>query len=674
MIKSSCFCPNNEVFLSQNKKGHEVIITSPQLSDDVGLQTIPEIKSRTDDFTQSLPTHQNISSSLENLLGGPHLKCHVVENDYVPDPQSSPLPCHQTLQRSLTISEPQPTRQENTHLTHTTQRPQTVDFDVSFSALASRYNNHFDHLSPHTEEEFDYHQTTLDNFNPNKHLSIVSMESGLGLTCESDDREDFNRTLPLEQQPWFHSSIGRGEAEALLDDDGDFVVHEDLTVKGNYTLSFMWDGRCYHLLINCNEVVMKGPEGSTTGYKYQFDNGAFDSVPELIYNHLRYRIPISSEFDGIIVNPVCRIGTKGLHHHCYIPDFIGKRPYGTLPKNFGRSIDSNLERHVISPDLLNHYSSSTLKSIRSASFSPADSPRQSPSKDFRSSSSSNLLLERDVDDEDEASNQVMASMYKDVPPSPTEHDDIPIEVRPRTISPYSTYDIPIPAANVRRHTVSRFNKANNIDPDDYEVMESVCIRNTLGNSSESSPHSSVELQYSTVVPKTLRHEQTFPVISNNPGVKYAEISFKPCATTSGYSTKADIMARNRAQSVTYVTPRMVREEMASEMQPHPFSVYSQPSNNSRNSPLSSTTVCPPKPNRANSSSSKNVTPTGSPYSSRPASMISRNVRSPQTISDVPGFLKEFTNEEIAMHLTKADAVCFLLAPRPGEDFNLWKNR
>ena len=537
----------------------------------------------------------------------------------------------------------------------------------------------------------------------------------MGLTCDSDEKDDFNPTLPLEQQPWYHGPMGRGEAEALLDENGDFLVHENTYSEGSYTLSLIWEGRCYHLLINCNEIVMKGPRGSMIiCYKYQFDNGAFDSVPELIYNHLRYRIPISREFDGILINPVCRIGTRGLNPLSYAPE-TPETPrclYGTLPKNFVRSIDSNLENATRSPEFntLGHNKRASIISLRetrSASFSPVNSPRPSPSRDFpeftgmrTSSSSTNLLLARNIEDEDEVSDNVLASIYRDVPESPNvarklnlDEQELPEEVRPRTISPYSTYDVPISARRRAMNNLSppvsqttpqprSTRHKGPFDPDDYEVMEGASVRNTLPSSPKldhrtplsqqySKSSSTVSSHYTTVIPKSLRHEQH----SSNSGVKYAEISFKKAFSSTGFSSRNDIKIRNRAQSVTYVTPRLIREEIAAAQgtsSPHPFSQQTRnsPPTSSRTSPPVG--LCPPKPIRDKTGPSRSSS--GSPYSSRPASVMGRNVKSPQTIAEVPGFLKEFTNEELAMHLTKADAVCFLLAPRPGEDFDLWKNR
>ena len=661
--------------------------TSPSSEEKI-LHTIPEIKPNVEDFSRSLP-NQAAAASFEELIQGMTQKPYAVENDYVPDPQGSPqMPRHYPLQRSYTVSEQTPFHKDAL-LRSSHSRVQTM------SSQAAR--SHFDHFSLQIQEPF--HDNTDGDGNPNKHLSVVSMESGLGLTCDTDERGDFNCSLPLEQQPWFYGPMARGQVESLLDQDGDFLVIEDTITCGSYILSLLWEGRIFHLQINCNEIVMKNLRGvEKTGQKFQFGNGAFDSVPELIFNHLRYRIPLSTDFDGVLINPICR----GISSNGYESNLL--RPYGTLPRNFGRSIDSNLDHAIANADYYTmvHTKRASFRATRSASFSPSDSPRNSPIRDTISTpkasllnqtsySSSNLL--GDTVDEDEMSDMAMASLYRDAPSSPaTFHNEvdgkastsIPDVVRPRTISPYSTYDIPVPskkATHMEQSPLSHTSSREKYDQEDYEIMESVSIRNTLppspnmtrsANLRSKSP--SFDTHYSTVTPKSLRHERSVPILGRNAGIKYAEITFKRSMSSAAH---ADVLERGRAQTVTYATPRIIQENVSSPCKtppPHPFSTYSQlsfstpsPLKSSRLSP--SSTPCPAKHSRKSRPSSE------SPYSSRPTSVVSgKNIKPPQAIAEIPSFLKEFSNDEVAIHLTKADAVCFLLAPRPGEDHELWMNR
>ena len=689
------------------------MISSPRI---VATEETDGAKNQVEEFSQSMPSSNRISMSLEDLLkAAESQQRHTVENDYVPDPQGSPQFHHAPLQRAYTMVEQRRTPKADEQVTHVSPtRPLTVNYSEypvphirSIPTVQQTKDDEFDHLSPkETTEDGNFQFEEGVDGGSSKHLSVVSMESGLGMTYENDD--NFNASLALEEQPWFHGKLRRGEAERLLDEDGDFLIHENITSDGAFTLSLMWEGRCYHKVINCDEVVMKGLGGGVTiGYKYQFENGAFDSIPELLHNHLRYQIPISRDLEAVIRHPICKPGTKG---STCSNDHANKTVHNrTLPKNFGCST----RRNVISPDLsslgLTTNRRDTLRNTRSASFSPADSPRSSPQREIgrlagsrsNCSSSGNLLVTRESQDEDEASNVTLGSMYNDAPISPTERitPSSPITQdeqtnKPRMIDPYNTYDFPVPSANIMRPRAkteslryhlststlsdsSDYQHPRPMDPDDYEEMRSVSVFDTLPSSPNPSPKVSPTLlhrvipnvssendQYALIVPAAAR---TYNPTGPQPGVKYAEITFKRANTMSNeHLRNSSPLVRNAQPRVTYVTPKMIREEIANSTYSHPFS---------KPDPLEKI------PNVSNLDSSvvkRRTLPRQSSMdllrSSRPVSIISRNVKSPQTIQEIPPFLKDFTNDEIAMHLTKADAVCFLLTPRPSESPDLWKNR
>lgn len=667
---------------------------------------------------------------------------NTVENDYVPDPQSSPQFTHVPLKRAYTVSEPQcPTRKDwLVPDTPTSARPSTVIYDECTPSPYHRYggtgvdstdwhpviDNEFDHLSPRDEQgngNFSFEEN-ISGTESSKHLSVVSnqsTESGLGLTCEPED----NASLGLEEQPWFHGQMNRSETEYLLREDGDFLVHEDPISNGVYTLSLMCEGRHYHLVINCDEVVMKGVHGRgvTIGYKYQFENGAFDTVPELIYNHLRYHIPVSRDLDAVIRNPVCKQNGSA--------DELSKNR--TLPKNFSYSLKRN---RVVSPELQNlgitkERNGTLLRNNRSASFSPADSPRGSPIRDTTnktpsklnsSSSIQNIHILSDIPDEDEASDFVMKSIYCDVP-------DSPVPTRPHVISPnsskstrdnsmspnsgsndggrgrpndpYVTYDVPVPSINttmrpraktdgMRYHQTSTSTIASDMsdyqqprpyDPDDYEEMRSVSVFDTVSPSPVGSPKSSPIMKHRPI--STLSQEENnqyafltpkgsvlAPPTGPQPGVKYAEISFKrsKSVAASDYSSCYPHSIHGKQQcKVTYVTTRMMREEISNNL-------GSQQQQHHRDHPLAKhmsiekPVLTRPKSKELPGQSSMDI------LRLNRASILSKNTKIPKTIQEIPGFLKDFTNEEIAAHLTKADSVCFLLSPRPAEDSELWTNR
>lgn len=65
----------------------------------------------------------------------------------------------------------------------------------------------------------------------------------------------------LEAQDWFHGQISREEAEAILEEDGEFLVRESTTQAGQYVLTGMENGQVKHLLlVDPDGVVSSGPD------------------------------------------------------------------------------------------------------------------------------------------------------------------------------------------------------------------------------------------------------------------------------------------------------------------------------------------------------------------------------------------------------------------------------
>ena len=66
-----------------------------------------------------------------------------------------------------------------------------------------------------------------------------------------------------------------------------------------------------------------------------------------------------------------------------------------------------------------------------------------------------------------------------------------------------------------------------------------------------------------------------------------------------------------------------------------------------------------------------------------ASLLHSHAPSAKVHKSLPGYdvlvkahtvLQNHSNDELAYHMTRTDAVCFLLAPRPGEDKDIWRER
>ena len=673
------------------KKTDSVLISTPRLHSAIELTEEPETPPA--HKPANIPDYEELPDSKPFQA----VTWKAIENEYVPSPQNSPrFDAHRT--RAHTISD-----------CHST--PEVT------------LRHHMD--STFTDED------SPASLHRNKHLSLISMESGLSFGY--DVEKDFNPSLPLESQPWYHGKVHRAEAEALIHEDGDFLVRENVTMPDTYTLSMRWRGGFDHTLISTTEVInskCNGGRSVSTAVKYHFDGGAFDSIPELIYNHLKYQIPIDKDSQNVISNPVCKGGSRG-------PPFsYGPEPensptgFSTLPKNFG----SKQKKRSASPEPpVRHHN--TLRSTRSVSFSPNNSNRSSPAREhcLRATISSGDLLD--------------------------DREPVEVDVRRNVISPPPRYRAmtevrftsPPPsferarAASVTSPTSPRGRLGS---WEDYEVMGSVSIlgspplpranfgKRDVSSTAQREPVKYAEIRYpgkkdrsspTTTARKTSVPSMKFAEVKDysspasatrTSSVKYAEVRFvrprdhhtsnatphpfslydtvpTPYKNTNPYQSRAEILAQKLQSESTYATPKPNSHQGLTRMEstPHPFSHYvtvhpvpRQNSTPAMGTPRTSTVPIaqtdttmyslPHKPPR-NRVSTLVTERTGSGLA------ILGHASSTRVLKGLPGYdalvklqalLGNYTNEELAYHLTKADAVSFLLAPRPGEDDGVWKNR
>ncbi|NXN96534.1 SHC1 protein, partial [Rhinopomastus cyanomelas] len=86
----------------------------------------------------------------------------------------------------------------------------------------------------------------------------------------------------LRREPWYHGKMNRKEAEKLLKINGDFLVRESTTTRGQYVLTGLQGGQPKHLLL-------VDPEGVVRTKDHRFE-----SVSHLISYHMDNHLPIIS--------------------------------------------------------------------------------------------------------------------------------------------------------------------------------------------------------------------------------------------------------------------------------------------------------------------------------------------------------------------------------------------
>ena len=508
------------------------------------------------------------STTMENKPFHVSQRQPAIENEYVPSPENSPLFKMHRLRSNTLATLFNGHHVENLHwCTPQSSGAQHAHFPINSTAEL------FAQTRPSSQQQpqFSEHQQFLEGSNDpqalmvQKHLSVVSMESGLGFGY--DVEKDFNPAQPLELQPWFHGKIRRADAEALLHDDGDFLVRENITLTNTYTLTLRWRGMADHTLIGTTEVMStSGPSvGTKLGIKYQFDGGAFDSIPELIYNHLKYQIPVEMSQHTLITNPVSRLVSGG------------KIPlYASLSGGYAVAQQSNLSWHSPGRNQSSHRSVSPpetgqqnlLKVDWPVSASPHNSPRVSPFRQLGTppnylpapsqgrlseqlSTSSGELLEEEND-------RVEGSLRNSISP--------PLLERPRArtlgyIFPPSQCDPlirsgsleppPAPTLAHGEECVSGMpgdhRRAESFE--DYEIMESVTLRtDSISLGDRRSPQ--LQQQHPHIIDSYRKFEHVREGSSTPPRekepVKYAEIRF-PHKTKDINSPKSKSFTINYAE-------------------------------------------------------------------------------------------------------------------------------
>ena len=95
----------------------------------------------------------------------------------------------------------------------------------------------------------------------------------------------------LLECPWYHGPITRISAELSVSrSDGDFLVRDCISSPGDYVLTCRWKHQTLHFRMN----------RADSGGEFQFEDEAFDTVPELIAHHVDRAVAISQLTGAVI--------------------------------------------------------------------------------------------------------------------------------------------------------------------------------------------------------------------------------------------------------------------------------------------------------------------------------------------------------------------------------------
>ncbi|KAM6216720.1 SH2 domain-containing protein 3A [Rhynchocyon petersi] len=109
----------------------------------------------------------------------------------------------------------------------------------------------------------------------------------------------------LASQPWYHGPLSRQKAEALLQQDGDFLVRTSVSRGGHPVLSCRWRGEALHFEVF--RVVLR-PRPGRPPVLFQLEDERFPSLPALLRSYVTGQRPLSRATGAVASRPVSRQG------------------------------------------------------------------------------------------------------------------------------------------------------------------------------------------------------------------------------------------------------------------------------------------------------------------------------------------------------------------------------
>ncbi|KAL1783780.1 SH2 domain-containing protein 3A [Sigmodon hispidus] len=107
----------------------------------------------------------------------------------------------------------------------------------------------------------------------------------------------------LACQPWYHGQLSRQEAEALLLQDGDFLVRASESQGGHPVISCRWGGKTLHFMVF---RVSLRPKPGRPQALFQLEDERFASMSALVHSYMTSRRPLSQATGAVACKPVSR--------------------------------------------------------------------------------------------------------------------------------------------------------------------------------------------------------------------------------------------------------------------------------------------------------------------------------------------------------------------------------
>ena len=147
-----------------------------------------------------------------------------------------------------------------------------------------------------------------ENFESFRTASIVENAQDMAVSISPEQYEIITRHLARE--PYYHGRLSRGSAEALIHNDGQFLIRESPNVSGQIVLTGQEDGRPKHLCLidaygQVSEEAKCGLQQALRNFQLQTSVGCFTSVVQLVKFYIDHRCQLTTASSALyLTEPV----------------------------------------------------------------------------------------------------------------------------------------------------------------------------------------------------------------------------------------------------------------------------------------------------------------------------------------------------------------------------------
>nr|XP_044991040.1 SH2 domain-containing protein 3A [Jaculus jaculus]XP_044991041.1 SH2 domain-containing protein 3A [Jaculus jaculus]XP_044991042.1 SH2 domain-containing protein 3A [Jaculus jaculus] len=127
----------------------------------------------------------------------------------------------------------------------------------------------------------------------------------------------------LAHQPWYHGALSRQKAEALLLQDGEFLVRASGSHRGHPVISCRWRGEALHFEVF--RVVLRPRPGRPKAL-FQLEDERFPSMSALVHSYVTGQRPLSQATGAVASKPVTH---QGPLRRSFSEDALVDSPAGT---------------------------------------------------------------------------------------------------------------------------------------------------------------------------------------------------------------------------------------------------------------------------------------------------------------------------------------------------------